>query len=91
MKAEWVIEQHSLTDRLTDLLALYGLRSNGRGKTEAERAMPESTPTELSRVCEAYAFDCMTDEDAALVERIEADAFEHFGYSRDWKALRHPP
>ena len=102
--AEWIIEQRALESGLHRLLALYGLRPVGEeaegtdaGEDPAGAGLPPEEDDEddeaaaaadPTRVCEAYAFDCMTDEVAMLIVESDGDAFADFGYSRDWRRLR---
>ena len=88
--AEWVIDLQSF-DSVHDLLALYGLQRRVRDDVN-ENGKKDSIPTDhvntSSERCTAYAFACMTDEVASLIEEFDADTFAFFGYSRDWRSLR---
>ena len=88
--AEWVIEQQSF-DSVHDLMALYDLQRRVRDDVN-ENGKKDSIPTDhvntSSERCTAYAFACMTDEAASLIEEFDADTFAFFGYSRDWRSLR---
>ena len=85
-KAEWVIEQYSL-EKVHELLAMYGLERFA-AEEKAFNKIPTDHANASSQRCAAYAFDCITDEVASLVETLDGKTFEYFGYSRDWRSLR---
>ena len=85
--AEWAIDLQSF-DSVHDLMALYDLqRRVPPSKVPPAGALEENHMNNSSETCARYAFACMTDEAASLIEELDADTFAFFGYSRDWRSV----
>ena len=79
--AEWVVEMGS-RNRVQDLLRGYGF--DGRlapGCPPPARAPPQPS-------CRQAVLDCYDEEAAALVEAVDAETFDFFRYSTDWRGLQ---
>ena len=83
-KAEWVIEQHSF-NKMHELLATYGLERREGNQIKVNNHFFTNYENTSSELCTKYAFACMSDFVAALIQELDADTFEYFGYPKDWR------
>ena len=63
------------------LLKFYGLEQKKKKKEKVER-------NQSSKVCKALVVNCMEEMDAMalIIQDLERETFETFGYSRNWRA-----
>lgn len=79
--AEWVVEMGS-RNKIETLTRGYGFPGRlAPGCPPPARAPPPPT-------CRQAVLDCYDEEIAALVETIDAETFDYFQYSKDWRKLQ---
>ena len=61
------------------LLKFYDLEQKDRKKEKVDR-------NQSSKECKALVVNCMTEATALIIQDLERETFETFGYSRNWRA-----